>query len=480
MAFKFNKSKAKQASSVQPQSLDFEETSTGQSTPDELQEQSTAEPSNPQKPGFKVEDSFERSDGVSFEFADPSHLAQEHKESEEKNHKNKFRKPSVTPQLDNDISIDMSNTQGEIHGSDFDKDGNIKKQKKKFSISNLYGGIAIVGLLAVIGVGALYFTNSSNETQEPEDLTNVPVTPDSNKKPDEEVTYEDDVPTTPDGTTNSKDGEGVDGETVLVDGKETKPLEGYLVYNNEYTNFTLQYPERWYITENTQEGFNQIKENTKDDQPFSFTKAVLESKIPLVSLKSPQADNQEQIIIVAEPKGFDTTKVSAPLTFVTSNLTDLLKKAQPTLKETLTVNGKTFDVTYDIYKEYEDYTLTIQASTKIGENVLMVYFLVPYHAVGEMVADEEDASKESTDTKDKSTTGTTTTPEKDVKAPANTATDKPVEKPVEKPTDKPVDKANPPTSEKDKKESETLIDLETIKSEYLEVFMNVLTSLNFK
>lgn len=477
MAFKFNKNKAKKAPSIQPQSLDidFEETASGQTIPDEVQEQTPAEPSKPKKPGFKTEDTFERSDGLSFEFADPSHLAQEHKESEEKNHKNKFRKPSVTPQVDNDISIDMSNTQGEIHGSDFDKDGNIKKRKKKFSISNLYGGIAIVGLLAIIGVGALYFTNSSNETQEPEDLTNVPVTPDNSKKPDEEITYEDDVPTTPDESTDSKEGEGTD-ETVLVDGKETKPLEGYLVYNNEYTNFTLQYPERWYISENTQEGFNQIKENTKDDQPFSFTKAVLESKVPLVSLKSPQADNQEQIIIVAEPKGFDTTKVSAPLSFVTSNLTDLLKKAQPTLKEALTINGKTFDVTYDIYKEYEDYTLTIQASTKIGENVLMVYFLVPYHAVGEMVADEED-EKPTTDAKDKTTTGTTTT---DVKTPANTATDKPVEKPADKPTDKPVDKATASTGEKDKKESETLIDLETIKSEYLEVFMNVLTSLNFE
>lgn len=462
MGFKFNKDKAKQSPKSQPQnlSIDFEETDFKVNTTnkdDASKETNEQQESQTHNVGFKVEGNFEREEGISFEYADPKHLAQEHEETQ--SHKSKFRRPTVTPDIDNDISIDMENTQGEIHGSDFDKDGNLKKQKKDFKFSGLYGLASIAVLLVIIGVGAVYFTNATSETDEPEDLSNVPVVPkpDPNKKPDDEVTYEDDVPTTPDKNKTDETNE----ETVLVDGKETKPLEGYLVYNNEYTNFTLQYPEKWYISENTQEGFNQIKENTQPDAPFSFTKAVLKSKLPLVSLKSPHAENQEQIVIVAEPKGFDTTKVTAPLSFVTSNLTDLLKQAQPTLTETLTINGKTFDVRYDIYKEYEDYTLTIQASTTIGENVLMVYFLVPYHAVGEMVADEEDTTK---------------APEDTTKAP----TDKPVDKPVNKPTDKPVDKATTPTDEKGKKESETLIALETIKSEYLEVFMNVLTSLNFK
>ena len=296
------------------------------------------------------------------------------------------RKKSIktpTKQLENipeiDTNVDVNNLNGKIEGSDFTENGALKKQKKKRSKGAISGAISAILLVLVLGVAFKVIIANKETIVEPEDTTNVTLNelvPQDVDNPHESeglgvlgVTGEEI------GTNNGGGNETVDDETVI----EKQPLEGYLGYTNSYVDFGLNYPETWFITETTQEGFNQLKTLVSEGTIFSLNSAELLEKLPLLTLNSPSSELKETVIIESHNSKFDIEGINAPLEFTkTEDAKKNIRLAQPTTKTTHTTENGVYDVRYNIYKEIDIYTSVIQFSKSVGNNLVVVLYTAPF------------------------------------------------------------------------------------------------------
>lgn len=306
----------------------------------------------------------------------------------------KPRKPKREQTEKLDINIDMSSVSGNIEGSDFDTQGNLKKKKKKTKKAP-FGGIAVILLLGIIGIGAYAFINSKQQnTEPPEDLTSEnPI----NNPAEDNGQYVPPVLEDPPAYLDDVDEEDVvetkvDPSTLTPEEQKQLELEkiyqDYLTHDNTYTNFQVKYPNTWYITEKVQDSFNEIKALSKEGV-FSFKTASLQKKMNLLEFKSPDAENTTYVDILALPKtGFNKAQLH-----VNFELPDQLIVIQPMQFQSESWGTHNLEVGYTLQQEFNLTYLVVQAYETVNNNIIMYTFKEPFFDTAELVASEEETEE---------------------------------------------------------------------------------------
>lgn len=284
-----------------------------------------------------------------------------------------------------------SNISGEIEGSDFTQDGQLKRRKKKKKVNPL-GGVFVLLLLVVIVIGAIKFTTSPNK--EPLDnVSNIEAENDPAKDYVPPITID------PEDIIVEEEPEDESDEPVVVDGDEPvtpeltdeERFKNYVQHDNKYTNFSVKYPSDWFINERVQESFNEIKLLTKDvkNEEFTFNTIQLANPISLVDFKSPDKANTAYITLSAYPtEGFDKEAL-----YIDFELPEALIDVQPKQNVLETINGRTVEIAYTLKKEFDLMYLTIQAFERVGGNTIVYTFKEPFFDARAVVGAETDPAK---------------------------------------------------------------------------------------
>lgn len=316
-----------------------------------------------------------------------------YKGKEKRNGKQKIVKPKKEQTEKLDINIEMSKATGDIEGSDFDTNGNLKKKRKKSKKAPL-GGIAVLLLLGVVIFGGYKFANKEPVEAIPEDLTSETPINDPVKDSGQYVPpVLEDPPAYLDDVTLEEDDEEVDESKLTPEELKQRELdklfENYLTHDNTYTNISIKYPSTWYITEKVQESFNEIKALSKEDV-FSFTTAELENRMDILQFKSPEVENTSVVEMIALPaKDFDKTKL-----FADFELPKQLVTVQPEQFTTETWGTRKLEVGYFLKQEFNLTYLVVQAHETVGSNVLLYTFKEPFFDTADFVAEEEEVGED--------------------------------------------------------------------------------------
>lgn len=236
--------------------------------------------------------------------------------------------------------------------------------------------ISGVLVIAVIVVAFLFLNKDNKVNNKDKELTNNQkvedvVTEESVvEQPSEQLTEE---PSTSDSGSstesldnlyekkkNGKAPEGVDVETV--DLKE----KGYILYENAYVGLNFKAPEKWYMNERTQEGFEVLR-RAKESKNYSLKTTPLSGVLPIVDFFSVDESTPNIYVCVVPNTHFSTAtqkSKSSKVLFIQPN--EALKSAgKPQAKKIGSYN--TSIVEYKLNKLGET-ILGAQVTVPIGKN----------------------------------------------------------------------------------------------------------------
>ena len=300
-----------------------------------------------------------------------------------------------------EINIELGKPTGDIEGSDFDNQGNLKKKRKKSKKAPL-GGVAVLLLVGVVMFGAYKVASKEPVDTPPEDLSAETPINDPAKDSGQYIppVLEDPTSYLDDASEDDVDGEEVDESKLTPEEVKQRELDKiyatYLTHDNTYTNLSVKYPSSWYITENVQESFNEIKALSKVGV-FSFNTAELEQRINILQFKSPEVENTSVVDILALPsKDFDKTKL-----LVDFELPNQLVTLQPEQFVTETWGTHKVEVGYFLKQEFNLTYLVVQAYETVGNNILAYTFKEPFFDTADFVAEEESVEEDAEKTEEK-------------------------------------------------------------------------------
>lgn len=346
---------------------------------------------------FEVTEGFD-SGGKPYEDGFPKDEGYGQQEEPKVGRKTSIKRPNKDQTETPELEITMGQVGGNIEGSDFDANGQLNKRKKKSNKAPL-GGLAVVVLLAGVGIGAFILTG--NKDKEPivdvsaETPINDPIVdsgayvpPERDDNDKEPLTYDSDEDDE-DVVDVVKDPSTMTEEEKKVYEEEQKAKElaevykEYLVHENTYTSFSIKYPNTWYITESVQNSFNEIKVLAKDSE-FSFKTLKIEKRIDLLDFRSPSVDNTTYLKMVAMPqKDFKNTDLLWNFEIPT-----IIEDVQPKISVVENWGMHTLNVDYYLKREYNITYLQAQGYEKVGENILVYTFIEPFFDTSSVVASE--------------------------------------------------------------------------------------------